>query len=101
VTVNAMECYRRAQDGFDAVLAAVPGGKWDDASACERWTLRDVAGHVIWGQEQMRHWATGQPYDVRDGAPGAPHPGVLAGDDPVASYWLAYLGRAAWQPAAA
>jgi uncharacterized protein (TIGR03086 family) len=84
--VATMEWYRRAQDGFDAVLAAVPADKWDVASACEQWTLRDVAGHVIWGQEQMRHWAIGQPYGVRDGAPGAPHPGVLAGDEPVSTW---------------
>jgi uncharacterized protein (TIGR03086 family) len=81
-----MECYRRAQDGFDAVLAAVPADKWEAASACEQWTVRDVAGHVIWGQEQLRHWATGRPYAVTAGAPGAPHPGVLAGDDPVSAW---------------
>jgi uncharacterized protein (TIGR03086 family) len=86
VTVDAMEGYRRAQDGFDAVLAAVPAEMWDSRSGCEQWTLRDVAGHVIWGQEQMRHWATGQEYTVRAGAPGAPHPAELAGNDPVATW---------------
>jgi uncharacterized protein (TIGR03086 family) len=86
VTVDTMECYRRAQDGFDAVVAAVSADQWDAASACAQWSVRDVAGHVIWGQEQLRHWATSQPYLVMDGAPGAPHPGVLADDDPVATW---------------
>src|SRR3981081_3504173 len=81
-----MEAYQRAQDGFDAVLAAVPSEKWDRPSACAQWTLRDVAGHVVWGQEQLRHWATGQHYGRMDGAPGAAHPGVLAGTNPVETF---------------
>ena len=92
MTVDAMERYRRAQDGFDAVLAAVPDDRWDAPSACAQWTVRDVAGHVIWGQEQLRHWATGQEYAVTTGAPGAPHPGELAGGDPLATW---RRGRAA------
>jgi uncharacterized protein (TIGR03086 family) len=84
--VGMMESYRRAQDGFDAVLAAVPADRWDASSACARWTVRDVAGHVVWGQEQLRHWATGQEYSRTTGAPGAPHPGEMAGTDPVATW---------------
>jgi uncharacterized protein (TIGR03086 family) len=81
--MDMMESYRRAQDGFDAMLAAVPADMWDAPSPCPGWTLRDVAGHVIWAQEQMRHWATGQDYDVTTGAPGAPRPGDLAAGDPL------------------
>ena len=54
MTTDTMAAYRRAQDCFDAVIAAVPADKWDAPSACAGWTVRDVAGHVIWGQEQMR-----------------------------------------------
>lgn len=81
-----LEPYRRAQDRFDEVLRAVPAGRWDAPSACQLWTVRDVAGHVIWGQEQLRHWATGQDYGRVEGAPGAPHPGAMAGSDPVATW---------------
>lgn len=81
--VSTMESYRRAQDRFDEVLAAVPAGKWDVPSACPPWTVRDVAGHVIWEQEQLRHWATGLEYDRTAGAPGAPRPRELAGTDPM------------------
>jgi len=84
--VHMTECYRRAQDGFDAALAAVPADGWNAPSACAQWTVRDVAGHVIWGQDQLRHWATGQPYTVTTGAPGAPHPGELAGGDPFTTW---------------
>jgi uncharacterized protein (TIGR03086 family) len=85
-TRNTMASYRRAQDGMDAVLAAIPADGWDAPSACQRWTVRDVAGHVIWGQEQLRHWATGQHYGIATGAPGAAHPGEMAGSDPVAAW---------------
>jgi uncharacterized protein (TIGR03086 family) len=84
--MTIMESYRRAQDCLDAVLAAVPRDRWEARSACPEWTVRDVAGHVIWGQEQLRHWATGQDYTVDTGAPGASHPAEMAGDDPVATW---------------
>jgi uncharacterized protein (TIGR03086 family) len=86
VTRRLLDPYRRAQDGFDAVLRAVPAGRWDAPSACAGWTVRDVAGHVIWGQEQLAHWATGQQYGRTEGAPGAPHPGQMVGPDPVARW---------------
>ncbi len=82
--MEMMKSYQRAQDGFDAMLAAVPAEKWDAPSACPGWTLRDVAGHIIWAQEQMRHWATGEEYTVATGAPGSPHPGEMASGDPLA-----------------
>ena len=84
-----LEPYRRAQDRFDEVLRAVPANQWDAPSACELWAVRDVAGHVIWGQEQLVHWATGQDYGRTEGAPGAPHPGVMAGSDPVTTWCTA------------
>ncbi|MDQ0383120.1 TIGR03086 family metal-binding protein [Amycolatopsis thermophila] len=91
-----LEQYRRAQDGMDAVLAAVPRGRWDEPSMCAEWTVRDVAGHVVWGQWQMRAWATGEADPPGEGAPGAPHPGTLAGDDPLETWRKA---RAASVPA--
>jgi hypothetical protein len=68
---DVLDSYRRAQDGFGAVLAAVPAANWDVRSACDGWTPRDVAGHVIWGQEQLRDWATLHQYTVTagDGSP--------------------------------
>lgn len=88
---NLMERYRRAQDGFDAVLRVVSADRWDAPSACSEWTVRDVAGHVIWGQEQLAHWATGQVYGRTEGAPGAAHPAEMAGTDPAAT-WRAARG---------
>jgi len=75
--------YWRAQDTFDAVLAMVPAESWNSPSACAQWTLRDVVGHIVWGQEQLRHWATGQDYANSVGAPGTPHPAEMAGPDPL------------------
>jgi uncharacterized protein (TIGR03086 family) len=84
--MDTMELYRRAQDGFDAVLAQVPADGWDVPSTCAGWTVRDVTGHVIWGQHQLRAWATGEDYAESAGAPGAPHPAVLASENPVATW---------------
>jgi len=69
---GTMQWYRQAGDALDAVLAAVPADRWDAPSACTEWTAKDLAGHVIWGQHQMRAWATGEPYAETAGAPGAP-----------------------------
>jgi uncharacterized protein (TIGR03086 family) len=84
--MDTMELYRRAQDGFDVVLAGVGADQWDARSPCEQWSVLDVAGHVIWGQHQLCAWATGEDYAERAGAPGSPRPRVLAGDDPVAMW---------------
>lgn len=81
-----MELYRRAQDQFDATLASVPADRWDVPSACAEWTVRDIAGHVAWAQNQLRAWATGEEYPDRSGAPGSAHPAGLAGADPVATW---------------
>jgi uncharacterized protein (TIGR03086 family) len=86
VPPQLLEPYRRALDGFDEVVAAVPADRWHAPSACALWTVRDVAGHVIWGQHQLRHWATGEEYTCGEGAPGAPHPGAMAGTDHVATW---------------
>ncbi len=84
--MDVLEDYRRAQAGFDAVMAAVPRDGWDKPSQCQVWSVRDVAGHVSWGQGQLRAWATGQQDFTRDGAPGAPHPGTMAGADPLTTW---------------
>ncbi|NKQ54807.1 TIGR03086 family protein [Amycolatopsis sp. K13G38] len=84
--METLELYRLAQDRFDTVLTAVDPDRWEARSACEQWSVRDVAGHVIWGQHQVRAWATGTDYDDRRGAPGSPHPAVLTGPDPVATW---------------
>ena len=84
--MNALDHYRRAQEGFEAVLSAVPLEKWDTPSMCADWTVQDVAGHLIWGQRQLRHWALGQHYGNLEGAPGAAHPAVLATSDPLQTY---------------
>src|SRR5438067_1950357 len=93
--MDTMDLYRRAQDGFDAVLAAVRDDQWDTPSACAEWSVRDVAGHVVWGQHQLRAWATGEDYAETAGAPGAPHPAVLAGTDPVETWRAARTASAA------
>jgi uncharacterized protein (TIGR03086 family) len=81
-----MELYRQAQDEFDKTLTTVAPSDWDTPSACADWTVRDVAGHVIWGQRQLAAWATGGTDPSPEGAPGTPHPAVMTGDDPLATW---------------
>jgi uncharacterized protein (TIGR03086 family) len=84
--VNTKDRYTRAQDGFDRIVAALAPQRWDDPSACVGWSARDVLGHVVWGQELVRHQATGEPFESRVGAPGAPNPGQLIGADPLGTW---------------
>jgi uncharacterized protein (TIGR03086 family) len=84
--MDAVQAFHRAQDSFDVVLAAVRPDQWDTPSYCPGWTIRDVAGHVIWFQEQLRCWATDVPYDNKTGAPGAAHPGEMTGPDPTLTW---------------
>lgn len=93
--METIELYQHAQDGFDKALTAVRADQWDAPSACEGWSVRDVVGHVVWGQYQLRAWATGEDYAERAGAPGAAHPAVLAGEDPVATWRAARAVSAA------
>ena len=93
---STIDRYLRAQDGFDRVVAALPTDRWDEPSACAEWTARDVLGHVVWGQDLVRHLATGRPFSSTIGAPGAPHPGTLIGPDPLGTWRAA---RAASLPA--
>lgn len=89
---HTMSAYHQSQDRFDRLLTAVPDHRWDTGSACESWTARDVVGHVIWGQELVRHLATGHEYTSQAGTPGAEQPGRLAGDDPLTSWRIARAG---------
>jgi len=80
--------YRRAADDFDALVGTLGDADWDRPSMCEEWTVRDVMGHVVWGQRLTRGWATGDEYAAKGGAPGAPAPGrdELAGADPLTAW---------------
>jgi uncharacterized protein (TIGR03086 family) len=84
--MNPMTSYGRAQDGLDAMLASVHANGWEAPSPCAGWTVRDIVGHVIWGQHQLRCWATGETYGGTLGGPGSPHPGELAGDAPLVTW---------------
>lgn len=83
------ERFVRALDGFEAVLAAVPPGRWLSPSPCEGWCAVDVAGHVTAGLLVVELRAAGRPLPRDD-----PDWREVAGDDPVAS-WRAVRARAA------
>jgi uncharacterized protein (TIGR03086 family) len=61
------------------VAVRVPADAWDNASCCEGWTAREVAGHIIWGLETVANFAEGGP--MAEEQPEAER----AGDDPAAT----------------
>jgi uncharacterized protein (TIGR03086 family) len=81
--MSALLAYGRCLDQLEGALAAVPTDAWDGPSPCQLWSVRDIAGHVIWGQEQMRCWVTGDEYAGMPGGPGTPRPRPIAGADPL------------------
>lgn len=91
-----LENFERALDDFEAVLAAVPPGRWDAPSPCDGWSAADVAGHVIGALQATEALAAGRFEDPRLGQPRS-----VAGDDPLAA-WQASRARtmAALGPAA-
>ncbi|GAA3683361.1 TIGR03086 family metal-binding protein [Nocardioides ginsengisoli] len=64
-----------------ARLAAVPGDRWEAATPCEAWTVRDVAAHVVGDAVRYRLWLEGAP----DEEVVASRAVDFAGDDPVAA----------------
>lgn len=78
--------YERSLAVFEQIIDSASARSWDRPSKCDEWTLADVVGHVTWGQRFISGLATGRPFENRDGAPGAPHPRVMVGDDPVHAF---------------
>jgi uncharacterized protein (TIGR03086 family) len=76
-----LDSFVRALDGFEAVIAEVPPGRWDAPSPCQGWCAADVAGHVIGDLRAVEAFATGR---LEAGSPA--HPGSAAGDDPLAAW---------------
>ena len=77
MSVNS-DKYRRAVEGFSAVLDAVPADGWSAQSPCKEWTAKHVVGHVIGGSQMISAARTGETpnYEPLD----------AAGDDPAAAY---------------
>src|SRR5437868_5369319 len=49
---TALERHRRAQHAFAGVLANVKSDQLDDPTPCPDWTVRDLLGHVIGGNQR-------------------------------------------------
>ena len=88
--------FARTLDGFEAVLAGVPPGRWSAPSPCAGWSAADVAGHVIGDLRATEAMARG-----RDTESEVDDPGSAAGDDPLAAWRMARADMmAALDPAA-
>jgi uncharacterized protein (TIGR03086 family) len=67
--------YRRRAERFEALVAAVDPGRWDDPSPCAGWRARDVVGHIVEMHDVMLRPA---------GRSLSPAPAI--DDDPVAAF---------------
>jgi len=88
-STTVLERYLCSRAQFDLVLRSVRADQWDNPTPCPGWTVRDLVGHVTWGQDLIRSWATGAPFDNRVGGPGAARPGAYLGTDPVGQWGVA------------
>ncbi|MEG8182227.1 TIGR03086 family protein [Nocardia terpenica] len=81
-----MQWYLHSQDQFAWVLTEVAADQWGNPTPCTQWTVRDIAGHVVWGLDLLRTWCGGTDFENRVGAPGAARPGDYLGTDPIAEW---------------
>ncbi len=81
--------YIKALHTLDAVAQNVPADAWDNASCCEGWTAREVAGHASWVIRNVGA-STGNME-----APEAKPEAEVAGDDPAATIAAAVAATSA------
>lgn len=86
MSIDNLSANQRAQDLFEGILRQVPEAQHDGPSACERWTIRDVVGHVVWGRRLLASCAAGEEDSDRRGAPGAERPSELIEGDLAAAF---------------
>lgn len=72
-----------------SVAVRVPAESWDNASCCEGWSAKEVAGHISWGLETVANMAQGG--GMAEQMPEAER----AGDDPAATIVAAVDGAIA------
>jgi len=78
------ERFERAAGGFDQTIRSVPSDKWGAPSPCERWTARDVVGHVV------RNYRTMATQGGGGEAPGTGTAEMGVDEDPVEAWTAAY-----------
>jgi uncharacterized protein (TIGR03086 family) len=79
---SAQDLLPRAAAGFGKRVQAVPDGSWDDPTPCDRWSVRDLVGHLV--SEHL--WAVPLLDGATTGSVGDRFDGDVLGDDPVAAW---------------
>lgn len=51
-----------ALDAAVAVIDAIPDAAWDGPTPCAAWTVRDVVGHLAWGNRVLAAATRGAPF---------------------------------------
>lgn len=78
---------------FGARVHEIPADRWDAATPCTRWTVRDLVNHVTSEQLWAPHLLSGETLEQV----GDRYDGDVLGDDPAAAWDAAAAGsRRAW-----
>lgn len=72
--------FRAARDAVDLLVHGVRDRSWTASTPCPDWTVRDLVGHLVDGQNLVCRLADGMEWATE------PDPGHLAGDDPAGAW---------------
>jgi len=61
--MQPLDALARANSGYERRLLAVDGGRWDQPSVCEGWSIRDLVDHVLGGNRFAVSLLAGQSAD--------------------------------------
>jgi uncharacterized protein (TIGR03086 family) len=64
--VDPQTAHQRAQDAFAGVLANVTPDRFGEPTPCTQWTIRDLIGHVVGGNNMIARRAAGADADSPD-----------------------------------
>jgi uncharacterized protein (TIGR03086 family) len=82
MAIELPEAHARALDGVHTIVGGVAQAKWDQASACEAWSVRELLNHIVSGNWWVAPLVEGQTIaEVGDR-----YDGDVLGDDPLAAY---------------
>lgn len=86
---QSLQNFVRSAGMLRSVAVRVPADSWGNASCCEGWSAKEVAGHISWGLETLANMAEGG--GMAEQMPEAER----AGDDPAATVIAAIDGAIA------
>ncbi|GGK89305.1 TIGR03086 family protein [Planomonospora parontospora subsp. parontospora] len=82
MTIDIREAYRRALDGFGALVHRIAPGQWENPTPCAGWDVRTLVNHVVSESLCVPELFAGRSAAEIGGA----FDGDLLGDDPLKAF---------------